>query len=132
MSECPLCALVAAGADTLVFEDDHSVAFLHPAPATRGHLLVVPRRHAEDLFTIAPTELAHTVRVAQQLALRLAERVSAEGINLLNACRPAAWQTVFPFHLHGVPRYTDDGLRPPWEPQAGEPAALAALAAQLR
>ena len=53
-------------------------------------------------------------------------------MNLINSCRPAAWQTVFHFHLHVIPRYADDGLRLPWTPTPADPDELQAAAAILR
>ena len=54
------------------------------------------------------------------------------GVNLLNACGEAAWQTVFHFHVHVIPRYEDDPLRLPWRPQPGDPDEIAGAAAALR
>lgn len=131
--ECSFCAIAAgSGAALVLAEEEQTIAFMHPEPATPGHLLVVPRRHAEDLYAIAPADLERTVRVAQRLAVRLRDRLGADGINLLNACRPAAWQTVFHFHLHVVPRYQADGLQAPWSPTPVEATETAALAELLR
>ena len=60
------------------------------------------------------------------------ERLGADGVNLLNSCGPAAWQTVFHFHVHVIPRYSDDPLRLPWTPSPGDPDEIAAAAEQLR
>jgi histidine triad (HIT) family protein len=53
-------------------------------------------------------------------------------VNLLNSCGQAAWQTVFHFHIHVIPRYDDDPLRLPWKPEPGDPDEIAGAAAQLR
>jgi histidine triad (HIT) family protein len=60
------------------------------------------------------------------------DRLGAAGVNLVNACGPVAWQTVFHFHLHVIPRYQGDPLRLMWVPAAGDPEAVAAAAEQLR
>ena len=60
------------------------------------------------------------------------ERLGADGVNLLNSCRPAAWQTVFHFHLHVIPRYDGDPLRLPWVPEAGDEGEITAAAEALR
>ncbi len=101
-------------------------------PATRGHALVVPRAHGEDLYSTDPQDVAATALAAQRLAVRARDRLGAEGVNLLNACRPAAWQTVFHYHVHVIPRYADDPLRLPWIPAAGDMDEVAAAAATLR
>jgi histidine triad (HIT) family protein len=101
-------------------------------PATRGHALVIPRRHATDLLEIEAEDLAATIAAAQRLARTISERLGADGVNLLNSCGPAAWQTVFHFHIHVIPRYEGDPLRLPWTPSPGDPDEIAAAAQQLR
>jgi histidine triad (HIT) family protein len=133
MADRPSCAIVAGDVPaTRVDEDEHTVAFMDINPATRGHALVVPRRHTEDLYAIDPQELAHTMRAAQRLALRVRDRLGADGVNLLNSSRPAAWQTVFHFHVHVVPRYDDDPLKLPWRPTPGDEDEIRAAAEALR
>ncbi len=90
------------------------MAFLDIAPSTRGHLLVIPRRHARDITEIPADDLAACALAAQDLARRAVERLGAEGVNLIQSNGAAAWQSVFHFHLHVVPRFAGDGLRAPW------------------
>ena len=68
------------------------------------------------------------MRAAQRAARRASERLGADGVNLLNSCGAAAWQTVFHFHLHVIPRYEGDPLRLPWVPGPGDPDEIAAAA----
>ena len=131
--ECIFCKIVAGELSaTVVDSDERTVAFMDISPATRGHALVVPREHYGDLFEVPPDELAACVQAAQRLASRAREHLGAAGVNLLNSAGPAAWQTVFHFHLHVIPRYEDDPLRLPWKPQPGDPEEIAAAGAQLR
>jgi histidine triad (HIT) family protein len=131
--DCLFCKIVAGQLPgQIVAEDERTVAFMDINPATRGHLLVVPRRHAKDLLEIEPEDLAATVRAAQGLARRVSERLAADGVNLLNSCGAVAWQTIFHFHIHVIPRYADDPLRLPWQPAPGDPDQIAAAAADLR
>ncbi len=101
------------------------------SPATRGHALVIPRRHTPDLLSVEAEDLRATTAAAQRLAARMRERLGAEGVNLLNSCGAAAWQTVFHFHLHVIPRYAGDPLRLPWSPAAGDPQEIAAAGQEL-
>ena len=101
------------------------------APATRGHALVIPREHSRDLLDIAPQDLQASVAAAQRLTGRARERLGADGVNLLNSCGAAAWQTVFHFHIHVIPRYDGDPLRLPWVPSPGDPEEIAAAAQEL-
>ncbi|MEA2314078.1 MAG: histidine triad family protein [Solirubrobacteraceae bacterium] len=130
--DCIFCKILAGELpSTIVDEDERTVAFMDIAPATRGHALVVPRAHSRDLLEIEPEDLAATAHAAQRLAQLMSERLEADGVNLLNACGAAAWQTVFHFHIHVIPRFENDPLRLPWVPAAGDPAAIAAAAQEL-
>jgi histidine triad (HIT) family protein len=135
--ECIFCKIVAGELPaTIIDEDERTVAFMDIAPATEGHALVVPRSHARDLGAIDPDDLAAVARAGQVLARRMRSELGADGVNLLNAWGEAAWQTVFHFHLHVIPRYADDpqrdGMTLPWEPAPGDPDAIAAVGARLR
>jgi histidine triad (HIT) family protein len=101
------------------------------APATRGHALVIPRAHAADLLSVDGEDLQAVATAARRLAARAKERLGADGVNLLNACGAAAWQTVFHFHVHVIPRYQGDPLRLPWVPEPGDPSLIKAAAQEL-
>ncbi len=131
-SDCLFCKSVAGDIPaTRVREDERTVAFMDINPATRGHALVVPRAHATDLHEIPPDDLAACAHAAQELAGRMRDRLGADGINLLNSCGAPAWQTVFHFHVHVIPRYEDDPLRLPWRPAPGDEDEIAAAAEAL-
>lgn len=130
--ECVFCKIVAGELPaTIVDEDELTLAFMDISPATRGHALVIPREHAADLLEIEPGQLAAVNASAQRLARRVKQMLGADGVNLINSCGTAAWQTVFHFHLHVIPRYEDDPLRLPWQPRPGDPEQIAAAAARL-
>jgi histidine triad (HIT) family protein len=115
-----------------VDSDEHTVAFMDINPATRGHALVVPRTHTADLMEISDEDLERTMLAARRLAEKLDRTLSPDGFNVLNACRPAAWQTVFHYHLHVIPRYDDDPLKLPWIPRGAPEEEIAAIADQIR
>ena len=131
--DCIFCKIMAGELPgQIVAEDERTVSFMDINPATRGHALVVPRVHVRDLLEIEPDDLAAVAQAAQRLAIRASERLRADGVNLLNSCGRAAWQTVFHFHVHVIPRYEDDPLRLPWTPAPGSMEEIAAAAAELR
>ena len=134
--DCIFCAIVSGDAPARrIHEDERTVAFMDIQPATRGHALVVPRAHAADLLDIAVDDLAACAVTARHVAGLALRNLGADGVNVLNACGAAAWQTVFHFHLHVVPRYSDDpdrdGLRLPWIPAPGDADDIAAAARDL-
>jgi histidine triad (HIT) family protein len=131
--DCLFCQIVAGEIPAqIIDENERTVTFMDINPATRGHALVVPRSHAANLLEVDADDLAATALAAQRLAQRVTERLGADGVNLLNSCGSAAWQTVFHLHIHVIPRYTDDPLRLPWIPAAGDSDEIAAAAAELR
>jgi histidine triad (HIT) family protein len=130
--DCIFCKILAGELPaTIVDEDERTIAFMDIAPATRGHALVIPREHTPDLLGIEAEDLNAVNLAAQRLALRIKERLGADGVNLLNSCGAVAFQTVFHFHLHVIPRYEGDPLRLPWVPTAGDPQEIAAAAEEL-
>jgi histidine triad (HIT) family protein len=130
--DCIFCKIVAGELPvTIVGEDERTISFLDISPATRGHALVIPREHSADLLTVEREDLTAVALAAQRLAGRMKERLGADGVNLLNSCGAVAFQTVFHFHMHVIPRYEGDSVRLPWVPAAGDSEQIAAAAQEL-
>lgn len=130
--DCVFCKILSGELPaSIVDEDERTVSFMDINPATRGHALVIPRAHSRDLLSIESDDLAAVAFAAKRLAERINERLGADGVNVINSCGAAAWQTVFHFHMHVIPRYTGDPLRLPWVPGPGDPREIAAAAARL-
>ncbi|CAB4937550.1 unannotated protein [freshwater metagenome] len=130
--DCIFCKIVAGELPSLVVaEDDRTIAFLDVNPATPGHTVVIPKDHHRDLLTIDDDVLAATTATARRVAALLSDRLDAVGVNLLNNCGAQAWQTVFHFHLHVVPRYASDPLTLPWVPAPGDRDEITATHATL-
>lgn len=133
MEDCIFCGIAAGDLPAeVVASDDRTVAFMDINPATRGHALVIPRAHAENIYDIGDEDLAVTIGAARRLAQRMREVLSPDGINLLNSTGKVAWQSVFHFHIHVVPRYLDDPLKLPWLPASDDGDEIAEVAALLR
>jgi histidine triad (HIT) family protein len=131
--DCIFCRIIAGKLPSQrIDEDADTVAFMDINPWVRGHALVVPRNHSKDLWEIPEEDLRHTAAAAKRLALTMRDRLDCDGVNLLNACGAAAWQSVFHFHIHVIPRFEGDPLRLPGVPAPGDPEDLQAVAAQLR
>ncbi len=131
-TDCIFCKIVAGEVPAwIVDEDERTIAFMDIAPATRGHALVIPRAHSSDLLSVEREDLSAVALTTQRLAKRAKERLGAEGINLLNSCGRIAWQTIFHFHVHVIPRYNDDPLKLPWVPVEGDQAVIQVAAQEL-
>lgn len=130
MSDCIFCAIAAGDAPaTIVDEDADTIAFMDINPWRRGHALVVPRRHSENLLAIEPNDLAKTVAAAQRLAARMTQRLGADGVVLWNSCGEAAGQVVMHFHIHVIPT---EGEAPPMPRLSADQADIAEAAAAVR
>jgi histidine triad (HIT) family protein len=134
VENCIFCAIVAGEAPaTIIEEDPDTVAFMDINPWQRGHALVVPRRHYENLLEIEADDLASTFATAKRVAARMKEQLGADGVWLWNSCGKAAGQVVMHFHVHVIPT---DGKNVPSPPQrdasVGEADIAAAAAALVR
>src|SRR5687767_752632 len=112
---CIFCAIVARQAEaSMVYEDETVVVFMDLNPVTPGHLLVVPRTHAAGLEDLDGATGAHAWSVGHNMARALRRsNMGCEGINVLLCDGEVAFQTVFHFHLHVIPRYAGDGWNLP-------------------
>ena len=111
MSEtCIFCAIVAGDLPaSVVARDDAAIAFMDINPLTTGHTLVIPRRHVTDLLD-ADGAVAEVSGLLESTGRLLVDRLGADGINVFQASRAPAGQTVFHLHFHLLPRWSDDGL----------------------
>ena len=131
--DCIFCKIIAGEipAEKLA-EDGHTFSFMDINPWTRGHALVIPKQHARNIHEISDESLGSVMSAAKRLATQARDNLGADGINLLNSAEPAAWQTVFHFHVHVIQRYEDDPLRLPGQPMKLEEGELAEVATELR
>jgi len=113
--DCIFCSIVEEAAPSWrVYEDEVAVAFLDIGQATPGHTLVVSRRHAPDIWSVTEDEAAAVMRSVHRVATQLRDTLHPQGMNVTQSNGAAAWQEVFHYHVHLVPRYSNDGLTPPW------------------
>ncbi|MCV7349170.1 HIT family protein [Mycobacterium parmense] len=108
---CVFCAIVAGQAPAIrIYEDDDYLAILDIRPFTRGHTLVIPKRHSADLTDTPAETLAGMATVGQRIAQAARATELADATNLAINDGRAAFQTVFHIHLHVLPRRTGDKL----------------------
>ncbi len=131
--DCVFCRIARGEAPAhVVYEDETALAFMDINPATPGHTLLIPKRHFRNVFDLDEDVAAHLMRVAVKLAPVIREAMGADGLNILNANERAAFQSVFHFHLHLIPRWFGDGIRPPWISRPGDPEQIKAAAERIR
>ena len=130
--DCLFCNIVAGEIpSTKVHEDEQTLAFMDVNPGARGHLLVIPREHVADLHEIGDADLAAVARTARTMATKVMDRLGAAGVNIVQNNGRAAWQSVFHYHVHVLPRYENDALRLPWTPAPGDADEISATARAL-
>lgn len=108
--DCIFCKLANGVFPTRsIYEDEDFNVILDLAPATKGHALILPKAHADNLYEL-PDEIAgKTFILAKKLAQKMTEKLDCDGFNIMQNNGTAAGQTVFHFHLHLIPRYKNDG-----------------------
>lgn len=110
--DCLFCKIVAGEVPAeRVYEDAHTLAFLDITPVNPGHTLVVPKKHAADVFEIEEEEWKAVMHTARTVAHMLEKALGAHGVNVTTNNRPAAGQVVFHSHVHVIPRFDGDGFQ---------------------
>lgn len=123
--DCIFCKLANGVFPTnSIYEDEDFNVILDLAPASKGHALILPKQHADNLFEL-PDETASKVFVlAKKLAENMKEKLGCDGLNVVQNNGAVAGQTVLHFHLHLIPRYEEDGQKIAWKPQEASAEAL--------
>ena len=118
---CIFCKLATGVFPTnSIYEDDEFNVILDLSPATRGHALILPKDHYKNLYEIPDETAAKAMKLAKKMAIKMTEKLQADGFNLVQNNNEVAGQTVFHFHMHLIPRYNDDGQTINWIP--GKPS----------
>ncbi len=135
MSECIFCKIIDGSIPSAkIYEDDHVYAFMDIMPLTKGHTLIIPKNHKENIYDLSEEEASNLFKVVPKIASVLKESFGPVGMNLLNNNGAPAGQSVFHFHLHFIPRYDQtDGFRPTWitKEKTFTPEIIQNLAAEL-
>lgn len=127
MTDCIFCKIAAGEIPSIrVYEDDRLFVMMDIFPESKGHLLIVPIQHSENLFEVDDATLAHIMTVSKRIAAAAKQAMQADGVKIVQFNGAAAGQTVFHYHMHVVPAY--DGVA--FKRHAGEPADSALLSEQ--
>ncbi len=133
MDSCIFCAIAAHQQPAeIVYEDERTMAFLDINPANPGHTLVIPKRHAANLFEIDEEDAAAVMRTAVQVARAIRAALAPDGLNLVQSNGRAGGQEIFHLHVHVIPRWVGDGLRLARPPVVRRERPLSEVAAEIR
>lgn len=114
-----------------IYEDEDFKVILDAAPATRGHALILPKEHADNLFQLPEKTAGKVLILAKKVATSMKENLGCQGLNIVQNNGEVAGQTVLHFHMHLIPRYTDDGQNILWDPQHYTDAVMDEIQSQL-
>ena len=133
MEECIFCKIAnGVFCSATVYEDDDFRAVLDIAPAAKGHVLILPKKHMPDLLAVEPDVAEKALKVASKIANAQKKALGCDGVNLLQNSGEAAWQSVFHLHIHLIPRYKDDGVIIPWKTLSYADGEAEEYAAKIR
>lgn len=132
---CIFCKLANGDIPTAtVYEDEYLRAIMDAAPANKGHIIILPKSHAANIYEIEDEYVSRAFVLAKKLAVALKKLTGCDGVNILQNNGEAAGQTVFHFHVHVIPRFTDDDCTIVWKPTSyedGEASEVAKKIAEL-
>ena len=133
MSECIFCQIVSGQIpSSKVYEDEEVLAFLDITQVTKGHTLVIPKKHYRNMLEMDAEAASSLFARVPKIAKQLQDKLGASGVNIINNNEEAAGQTVFHTHVHLLPRFdATDGLKLTFETHEPDFAALAQLAQEI-
>ena len=116
--DCIFCKLANGDIPTnVVYEDSDFTVIMDASPATKGHSLILPKKHFANLFELDEETAKKVLPLAKKVATHMTEKLGCDGFNLVQNNGETAGQTVFHFHMHLIPRYKDDNQVIGWNPQ---------------
>jgi histidine triad (HIT) family protein len=133
MNDCVFCKIRDGQIpSTKIYEDERTFAIMDISPINTGHCLVIIKAHAPTVWDAEPVDLQAAIAAAKKVATALRQTVKPDGLNMLQANGPAAFQSVPHYHLHLVPRWNNDGKGFDWTPVPGDRAQIQTIGERLR
>ena len=133
MNSCIFCKIsVGEIPSATLYEDENFRVILDIAPAAKGHAILLPKKHAANLFEADEEMLAKALLVVKKVSAALCKTLNCDGINILQNNGEAAGQTVFHLHIHMIPRYKEDTVKIGWAQGSYAEGEAAKLAEKIR
>lgn len=129
---CIFCKILAGEIpSTAVYEDDDFKAILDVNPAARGHVIILPKNHAANVYELPDEDASKIMIVAKKIATAIEKAYHCDGVNILQNNGEAAGQTVFHLHVHVIPRFKGDTVNIGWK-QGDMPEDLDAICKEIQ
>jgi histidine triad (HIT) family protein len=133
MSDCVFCKIRDGQIPaTRIYDDERTMVIMDINPINSGHCLVIPKAHAATVWDAEPVDLQAAITTARKIALSIRETLKPDGLNMLQANGPAAFQSVPHYHLHLIPRWENDGKGFDWTLVPGDRAHIQSVGERLR
>lgn len=133
MQSCIFCKIVKGEIPAVkVYEDEKVLAFMDINPINDGHTLVIPKKHAENIFEISPEDLSEVISVAHKIARAIKNSLNPEGLTVVQLNGRVAGQMVPHFHVHLIPRKEDDPLKISWMMIPGDMGKIRTAAEKIK
>ncbi len=130
--DCLFCKIGAGEIpSTTIYEDDDFRVFFDVSPASKGHCLIVPKEHFDDVFALDEPTASKLFVLASKVARSMKKELNLEGLNIVQNNGTIAGQTVFHFHMHMIPRYAGDTVNVKWIPGEADTNELQELAKSI-
>lgn len=132
-SDCIFCKIANGEIpSSTIYEDEMFRVILDLSPATKGHALILPKKHMANIFEMDEETAEKIFVLASRISKAMKESLNCDGLNIIQNNGEVAGQTVFHFHMHIIPRYNDDGQHINWVPGTSEAAERDAIAQQIK
>lgn len=132
MKDCLFCKIANGDIPSAtVYEDKDFRVIMDISPASEGHMIILPKEHAKNIFELSDEVASKIYVLAKKLAIALKEELDCDGINILQNNEEAAGQTVFHLHMHIIPRYYSDEINVNWTPGESDSQSLAEMAKSI-
>ena len=131
--DCIFCKIVAGEISCdKVYEDNNTLVFLDIKPVHKGHCLVLPKKHFEDILETPEEYLKAMIVTTKKVAKAVMEATKAQGFNIFINTKEAAWQEVKHTHLHIIPRFSNDDLKQLWPKHYLEEKEMQEIAKKIK
>ena len=117
MGDCIFCKIANGEIPSAtLYEDEEFRVILDLGPASKGHSLILPKKHAANIYELPDETAGKAMILAKKMAGKLRDALNCDGFNVVQNNGENAGQTVFHFHMHLIPRYEGDGVGLTWKP----------------
>ena len=132
MSDCVFCKIRDGQIPAMrIYDDERTMVIMDINPINSGHCLVITKAHAATVWDAEPADLQAAITTAKKVAMSIRDTLKPDGLNMLQANGPAAFQSVPHYHLHLIPRWENDGKGFDWTLVPGDRAHIQSVGERL-